>query len=208
MPTLYKALTSVFATCGLLLICLLSKAFAAESMSVDELVQRLQQGGYVVYMRHAMTDTQQRDQPELVLEDCSTQRNLAEAGRQQARVIAQAFARLHIAVGQVYSSPFCRCLETAKLAFGQFKQRNILYFAVGVNESMRHHQGLQLQQMLDTPPAAGQNTVIVSHTANLQEAVSIWPASEGVMHVFKPSGIGALEHLGAIPAQAWEAYVR
>ena len=57
--------------------------------------------------------------------------------------------------------------------------------------------------MLRTPPPNGTNTVIVSHTANLKEAVGIWPKPEGVIHVFKPRQDQSI-YVGKITPNAWK----
>src|SRR5207247_2594884 len=58
------------------------------------------------------------DPPGFRLDECSTQRNLSEEGRAQARRVGAAFAARGIPIGRVLSSQWCRCLETARLAFG------------------------------------------------------------------------------------------
>jgi phosphohistidine phosphatase SixA len=84
----------------------------------DALWQKMQGGGVTVLMRHAATDPGIGDPPGFTLDRCATQRNLSEAGRQDARRIGAAF-RLHgVAPGAVWSSRWCRCLDTARLAFG------------------------------------------------------------------------------------------
>ena len=86
-----------------------------------ELVEALREGGYVVYLRHAVTDRSKEDDPVLDLDDCSTQRILSEDGRDQSRGIGGAFRKLAIPVGDVYSSEYCRTRETAELAFGGYE---------------------------------------------------------------------------------------
>ena len=78
----------------------------------------LRQRGAVVVVRHSYAPGT-FDPPDARLEDCSTQRNLDEAGRTQARRLGEAFRQHGIVVGTVLSSPRCRCLETARLAFGK-----------------------------------------------------------------------------------------
>ena len=68
-------------------------------------------------MRHAGTEHVAPDPQAFDLRDCSTQRGLSEEGRAEARLIGKSFVRLGIPVGQVLSSPYCRCLETGRLAF-------------------------------------------------------------------------------------------
>ena len=64
------------------------------------------------------------------LDDCSTQRNLSEEGRAHARRIGEEFRRRRIPVERVLSSPWCRCLETARLAFGKAKVSSALKWLV------------------------------------------------------------------------------
>ena len=78
----------------------------------------LRAGGAVVAFRHALAPGT-FDPPGFKLGDCSTQRNLSEEGRAQARRIGQWFAQQGLRPARVRSSPWCRCIDTALLAFGQ-----------------------------------------------------------------------------------------
>ena len=102
----------------LLPACVALHATAAPS-DENALWKKLQGGGVTVLMRHAATDPGIGDPPGFTLNRCATQRNLSDAGRQDARRIGAAF-RLHgVAPGAVWSSRWCRCLDTARLAFGR-----------------------------------------------------------------------------------------
>ena len=70
-------------------------------------------------MRHAVTTPGVGDPPGFRLDDCSTQRNLTDEGRRDARRVGEDFRERAIGVEDVLSSPWCRCIETAKLAFGK-----------------------------------------------------------------------------------------
>ncbi|MGH3912173.1 MAG: histidine phosphatase family protein [Pseudonocardiaceae bacterium] len=93
----------------------------------DGLLAQLRGGGVIVVIRHAATDRSQPDADERTgpdagpvdFDDCSTQRNLTEEGRADARTIGTAFRELEIPVGTVWTSPYCRSRETAELAFGR-----------------------------------------------------------------------------------------
>lgn len=74
-------------------------------------------GGCAVLLRHARTVPGLGDPPGYRLDDCSTQRNLSEAGRAEARLFGAGFAQRGARVDEVLSSRWCRCLETARLAF-------------------------------------------------------------------------------------------
>src|SRR5688572_16752586 len=99
----------------LLVLLLVSTAWAQPPADI---VERLREGGYVLYMRHASTDFSQDDARMTGYEDCASQRNLTEEGREEARRIGTHVKRLGIPIGEVLASPYCRTMETARLAFG------------------------------------------------------------------------------------------
>jgi len=72
----------------------------------------------VLYFRHAATDSGGVDSIES-LGNCAAQRNLSEQGRTDSRAIGRGFGQSEIPVGRVLASPFCRTLDTARLAFGR-----------------------------------------------------------------------------------------
>lgn len=101
-----------------LLIALLL-ALPGAAASADEAAwAALARGGQVVLVRHAATTPGAGDPPGFRLEDCATQRNLSQAGRREARRLGEAFRSRGVRVARVLSSPWCRCLESAELAFG------------------------------------------------------------------------------------------
>jgi phosphohistidine phosphatase SixA len=79
----------------------------------------LQRGGQVVLMRHALTTPGAGDPPGMRLDDCTTQRNLSDEGRRHARAVGAALREHKIPVDRVLTSPWCRCVETARLVFGE-----------------------------------------------------------------------------------------
>jgi hypothetical protein len=83
----------------------------------DTVAALLRAGGALIAFRHALAPGT-FDPPEFRLGDCSTQRNLDAVGREQARRIGQWFAARALVPRQVLSSPWCRCIDTAQLAFG------------------------------------------------------------------------------------------
>ena len=86
---------------------------AAPSAEVEALLRR---GAVVMAFRHARAPGT-FDPPGMRLDDCRTQRNLDEDGREQARRIGRWFAQRRLAPARVRSSPWCRCVDTATLAF-------------------------------------------------------------------------------------------
>jgi hypothetical protein len=77
----------------------------------------LREGGVVIAFRHALAPGT-FDPPEFRLGDCGTQRNLSDGGRAQARRMGEWFEARGLKPARVRSSPWCRCVDTAQLAFG------------------------------------------------------------------------------------------
>jgi phosphohistidine phosphatase SixA len=167
-----------------------------------DLAEALRRGGYVVYLRHAPTNPTQVDADRPDFTRCETQRNLSDEGRRMARDIGAAFKALGIRVGKVVSSPYCRTVDTAELAFGRHEVSPVMFFAMGVAKEERADQSVKLRQMLSAPPAPGTNNVFVGHNANIKEAAGIWPKREGDAHVFRPVPTG-FNYVGEINAEDW-----
>jgi hypothetical protein len=82
------------------------------------LLDLLRRGGFILYSRHGEA-TVGEDQPNLNFQYCFTQRNLSEVGRRQAIYYGQILRHLRIPISYpILTSPFCRTIETAQLAFG------------------------------------------------------------------------------------------
>ncbi len=116
--------------------------------------------GAVVVLRHSFAPGG-FDPPESRLDDCSTQRNLDENGRAQAIRIGEAFRRQGIAVGAVLSSPRCRCLDTARLAFGRVESWGVLQGALA-DAALRQRQLAEIRQRI-AAHRSGPPIVLVTH---------------------------------------------
>lgn len=187
--------------------------FPAQDTSIDTtlekkaLVRALQKGGYVIYFRHAVTDHSQRDSDPLILSNCATQRKLSEQGREQSRNIGNAFRALGIKVATVITSPFCRCIDMGKLAFGEVTISEDLLFAISKDRQETKRLAAALRTLLRTKPPAGANTVLISHSVNLKEATNILPKSEGEAHIFDPRADDELSHIGRVLPGGWAELV-
>ena len=196
------------ALCALLLfssLCAASEAQTSTSALPLPSASLLQQGGLVIYLRHAKTDHQQVDVSPIDLGDCETQRNLSAEGRAQAALIGQAIQRLKLPFKQVHTSPFCRTVETAQIAFGQAANITVdssLFFSMGLGKDERKQNADYLRAILHRQVAQGDILWLVAHTSNLLEATGIWPKPEGVAWVFRPSAKG-YETVGKIEPEQW-----
>src|SRR2546430_17453212 len=82
----------------------------------DEAWAALAKGGHVALVRHGNAPPGYGgDPPGFKIDDCATQRNMDERGRAQARAVGEAFRQHGVIVDKILSSPWCRCLETARL---------------------------------------------------------------------------------------------
>ncbi len=176
---------------------LLLPAFMPTLAVADESVwQRLAAGGHVVLLRHATTMPGFGDPPGFRLEDCATQRNLSAAGREQARRIGAQLRERRITVGEVRSSRWCRCLETAELAFGRAADPWPLLDSLHEHPERRDTQTEALRRALAEVPARG-NLFLVTHQANVVALTGMTLVS-GEMIVLTPRD-GRLETVGRIP---------
>ena len=90
-----------------------------------KLIKQLESGEKLIFIRHAYAPGN-GDPDNFNLNDCSTQRNLSIDGRKQAQYIGEFFIRNKIEIDKVLSSEWCRCKETAKIAFKDYTTKNFL----------------------------------------------------------------------------------
>jgi phosphohistidine phosphatase SixA len=140
---------------------LLAAALPLVSRADEGVARALKAGGCVIAFRHALAPGT-FDPPEFRLGDCRTQRNLSDEGRAQARRIGAWFAQRGLAPAAVRSSPWCRCLDTAQLAFGRGEAWPALGSPRGTEERTYAEQIQALQAALRAVPA-GRFEVWVTH---------------------------------------------
>lgn len=153
----------------LCLLTLLPLACAAQAPATtdDALWQRLRAGGVIVLMRHAATTPGVGDPPGFELGKCATQRNLSAAGRDDARAIGAAFRHHNIVPGAVWSSRWCRCLETARLAFDAAKPEPTLDSMFRLDEATSAARMQDLLNRLEARRGMGP-LVLVTHDVNIR----------------------------------------
>jgi len=160
-------------------------AVARPADADDALWALLKNGRQIVLVRHAVTTAEVGDPPGFKLNDCATQRNLTEAGRADARRLGEAFRGHSVPVGRVLSSPWCRCLETARLAFGgDAEVSRPLSNLYGRSEASAR-QVREMETLIATwrPEGAGGNLVMVSHGSTILAltGISVEPAEMVVL---------------------------
>jgi len=187
--------------CAVTLADAAAQTIASPPLAGDALVARLRAGGVTVYFRHAATDFSQNDS-RYVHGDCTTQRNLTDAGRADARAIGAEIRRLRIPIGDVLASPFCRTMETATLTVGRATESPEA--RGGPAEADRY---AELRRMLATPPAKGTVRVVSSH-GNPFRALTGTQLAEGEAAVVAPGPGDAFTVIARIPKDGWRALGR
>ncbi len=134
--------------------CLLGAAavpfISSASSTDDEAAALLRRGSAVVLFRHALAPGT-FDPPGMQLSDCRTQRNLSDEGRAQARRLGDWFRRHGLQPAAVKTSPWCRCRDTAELAFGHAEIWPVLGSPSGQPEAERAAQLVALRAALAQP---------------------------------------------------------
>jgi phosphohistidine phosphatase SixA len=158
-----------------LLLIAMPLAAAADAAGWNALRQ-----GAIVLLRHA--DAPGSGDPDtLKLGDCTTQRNLGETGRQQARTIGQRFTAERVPIGQVLSSEWCRTVETAELAFPGRSQPSATFNSFFNDQRHEPAQTQQARALLSAWSGPG-TLVVITHQVNITALTGIAPApGEGVV---------------------------
>ncbi|MFO1324034.1 MAG: histidine phosphatase family protein [Burkholderiales bacterium] len=195
------------AIAGALLALAPAAALAQQTLSGAALVAALQRGGYVLYLRHTSTDFGENDERMTGYDDCTTQRNLTDKGRAEARAIGAAVRALRIPIGDVLASPYCRTMETGRLVFGRATASPAVRGGPARPESPDRYA--DLRALLRTPPPPGVNVAIASH-GNPFVAVAGPPyLMEGEMAVIEPGrGDGGFVIVARIVKDDWPALSR
>ncbi len=158
----------------LLVTSALPSAFMLHAQGAPDVAALLRAGGCVLMLRHAQTEAGVGDPPNFQLGQCNTQRNLSDEGRAQSKRIAQWFAARKLAVSGVQSSAWCRCKDTAILAFGSFE----VLPALNSTFDSRGSQAAQTAALVERLKGirAGQFEVWVTHQVNISAMTGEGPA--------------------------------
>lgn len=146
----------------------------SHAQSPPDVAVLLRAGGCVLMLRHAQTEAGVGDPPNFRLDQCSTQRNLSDEGRAQSKRIGQWFASRKLLANSIQSSAWCRCKDTATLAFGRFN----LLPALNSTFDNRSSQSAQTEALRERLKGIriGQFEVWVTHQVNISAMTGEGPA--------------------------------
>jgi len=174
-------------------------------LSKDILIEKMQEGGLVLYFRHASTEKDYADQVKANVNDGSTQRVLSEKGWHEAVDIGHAIKYHKIPISNVLSSEYFRAWQTAWLAFGKYEKKEVFNFLPHEEYSKEQMTVMKkrVTPFLATKHNLNGNLVIVAHDDPFEAATGIYPEPMGVCFVVEPLGNEKFRILGQISPKEW-----
>ena len=150
------------------------------SFGSDKILNSLQEGGKLIFIRHAIAPGN-GDPNNFNLEDCSTQRNLNEKGIKQSQKIGFFFKNNKIKIDKVISSEWCRCKDTAQIAFGKFETFNALNSFYDEKFSKNEFKQIEDLQKYINSWDSKKNLVLVTHFVVISSILNIASSSGEVI---------------------------
>ena len=141
-----------------------------------DLKKNLDEGGKLIFIRHAYAPGN-GDPSNFNLNDCLTQRNLSDRGRKQAKMIGNLFVKTNNTYNKIFSSEWCRCKETATIAFKKFKTKQFLnsFYSAQFAEN-RKKQVQDFENFLEKWNKKD-NLIFITHYVVISEILNYAPSS-------------------------------
>ena len=162
---------------SLLLKVLILSLFSIHSLSSEQNWKSIQEGNKIILIRHSLAPGG-GDPIGFKINDCKTQRNLNRAGISQSKKIGKLFKKNKVPIDQILSSQWCRCKDTAKYAFGDYKEFTALnstfQFPYNRNEAK---QLKELYSFVKKWNGKGKNLVLVTHFSIITAITNAVPSS-------------------------------
>ena len=197
----YRVLWSAFC---LMVPLVITQVSPAQELTGQALASALRRGGYVIVMRHASSPREVPDKKTANPDNVKLERQLDETGRTTAIAMGKALRDLKIPIGDVFTSPTYRAMETVRL--GQFGNPQPVVELGDAGQSMQPVQEAQatwLKQKVTESPK-GTNTLLVTHMPNLSRAFpNVTGVADGEALVFRPDGKGGTQLVGRIKIEEW-----
>jgi phosphohistidine phosphatase SixA len=190
---------------GIVPLLIIGCSAHAQTLSGEELVHALQKGGYVIVMRHASSPGQPPDAQTADSANVKHERQLDEKGRATATAMGKALRALKIPIGEVFSSPTYRALETVRLAeLGDPQPIAELGDGGRSMQATSEAQAAWLKKKVTQFPK-GTNTVLVTHSPNISRAFPQWSAglTDGEALIFGPDGKGGVNLVARVKIDEW-----
>ena len=146
------------------------------SFADENIVEILKKGGNIIFIRHAIAPGN-GDPQNFDISNCSTQRNLSKDGELQALKIGKFFKKNDIKLTKVLSSEWCRCKDTAKIAFGNYETKNFLNSFY--DERFAENETKQIKDLkkLINSWSSDKNLVLVTHYVVISSILNVGSSS-------------------------------
>tara|TARA_B100001121_G_scaffold289047_1_gene287663 strand:+ start:378 stop:935 length:558 start_codon:yes stop_codon:yes gene_type:complete len=161
---------------NLLIILFISLTSSIKADLNKNLIDQLEEGGKLIFIRHAYAPGS-GDPSNFNLNDCSSQRNLSEDGRKQAQYIGKFFIENKIKIHKVLSSEWCRCKETAKIAFKNFSTKSFLNSFYSAKYAKNKDKQIEAMENYIKDFKSNKNLILVTHYVLISEALNYGPSS-------------------------------
>ena len=159
----------------ILIIFISSTSFIKADLNKN-LIKHLEDGGKLIFIRHAYAPGS-GDPNNFNLNDCSTQRNLNVDGRKQAQEIGEFFRENKIKIYKVLSSEWCRCKETANIAFKDFSTNNFLNSFYSSKYAKNKDKQVKALNNYVKKFKSNKNLIFVTHYVLISEVLNYNPSS-------------------------------
>ena len=159
-----------------LIIIFISLTTSIKADSNKNLINQLEDGEKLIFIRHAYAPGN-GDPDNFNLNDCSTQRNLSVDGKKQAQYIGAFFKRNKIKTDKVLSSEWCRCQETAKIAFNDYSTNSFLNSFYSSKYAKNKDKQIQALKKYIKNFKGKKNLILVTHYVLISEVLNYGPSS-------------------------------
>ena len=160
----------------LLIIIFISLTTSIKADLNKKLINTLEDGGKLIFIRHAYAPGN-GDPDNFNLDDCSTQRNLNDEGRKQAQYIGNFFKENKLQIDKVLSSEWCRCKETAKIAFKEFSTNSFLNSFYSAKYANNKNKQIKALNEYIKKFKSNKNLILVTHYVLISEVLDYGPSS-------------------------------
>ena len=158
------------------IIILISLTTPIKADLYKNLTNQLEDGEKLIFIRHAYAPGN-GDPAGFNLNDCSTQRNLSDDGRKQAQRIGEFFNKNKIEIDKVLSSEWCRCKETAKIAFKNYSTNSFLNSFYSSKFSKNKDKQVKAFNYYIKNLESEKNLIFVTHYVFISEVLNYGPSS-------------------------------
>ena len=160
-----------------LILSLFFFLFTSQLNASDQAWNITQEGNKIILIRHSLAPGG-GDPAGFKIDDCKTQRNLSKKGINQSKKIGKLFKKNKVPIDQVLSSQWCRCKDTAKYAFGNYKEFTALNstFQSPYNKN-EEKQLKELYNYVKKWNGSGKNLVFITHYSIITAVTNAVPSS-------------------------------